>query len=177
MKRNMLIALLPLLMLLTSCGSSDTGYIAPPTFKTVNSYTGIPHDFTLIYDIRDEFASPPYRMVVALGYSGIVSLELYEEIGATIVKTFENSMMSNDEVLALYNFAVTNGYFLMDPLYTTDIVTTPIESIEVYAKSTDIRVEYHACPFDDNEPPLPAEFRKIIEEFLNTASNYLDNIR
>ena len=176
MKRNVLIALLPVLMLLTSCGTSDGGFIAPPTFKTVSSYDRIPNDFTLLYDIRDEYASPPYRMVVAVGYSGTLTLELYEEVGSSMDKTFENSVMSHDDVLDLYNFAISNGYFHMDELYTTDDLSTPVESIEIYAKSTDIRVEHHACPFDDNEPPLPPEFRTIIDKFLDLASDYLENV-
>ena len=175
MPRNIFIVIIPLMMLLTSCGGGD-GVIPAPTFNTVGSYNNIPHDFTLIYDIREENASPPYRMVLSLACSGTLSYELYEDVGTSVDKTFENAVMTQDDILELYNSIISDGYFSMDALYTTTNLAIPVEVIEIYAKSTDFRVEYHPCPNDSNPPPVPGEFRKIIEKFMELASVYLENI-
>lgn len=163
------------MLIMASCGS-DSGIIPAPTFKTVNSYNNIPSDFALIYEIRDENASPPYRLVLAIDKSGALRFELYEDTSASVDKTFENAAVSENDMLSLYNMIITNGYFSMDALYTTSNLTIPIEVIEVYGKSTDFRVEYHACPQNNTTPPVPNEFRKIIENFKNLASDYLESI-
>jgi len=163
------------MLIMASCGSGD-GVIPAPTFKTVNSYNNIPSDFALIYEIRDENASLPYRQVLAVDKSGTLRFELYEDTGTSVDKTFENAAVSENDMLAFYNLIITNGYFSMDALYTTCNLTIPIEVIEVYGKSTDFRVEYHPCPQDCTAPPVPSGFIKIIENFMNMASDYLEII-
>ncbi len=163
------------MLILASCGSSD-GIIPAPTFKTVNSYNDIPSDFALIYEIRDEHVAPPYRQVLAVDKSGTLRFELYEDTGTSVDKTFENATISENDMLAFYNLIITNGYFTMDALYTTCNLTIPIEVIEVYGKSTDFRVEYHPCPQDCTAPSVPSGFIKIIEKFMEIASEYLESI-
>ena len=141
-----------------------------PSFNTVASFASIPNDFELTYEIRDEFAKPAYRIVLAIDKNLDLSYEMYEENNGKIDKTESSIKLTQQKVLELYNLLVSNNYFMMSGLYTTK-AAVPVEYVSVTAKSTDFRVEYHTCPDGQEVVPLPAGFSDIVTFILVLSEN------
>jgi outer membrane lipoprotein-sorting protein len=176
-KRNILIILffLSFPVIVSGCGGGNP-VIPPVTFEQVQSYSQIPSDFTLTYDIRDERAVQPYRMIITITKSGTLFFEKNTAVGQSFDKITESATVSEDEILLLYNFLVSHNYFSMLDLYVIRSPFIPIEVIESTARSTVKRVEYHTCPECTTPEAAPVEFRQIIDYMLQLASSYLNSI-
>ena len=167
----------PLLFLSLSsvaCSGGNTPVTPLPEFTQVSSYDQVPQDFSVTYEIRDEFFDPPYRQVLAFTKNGELTFEQTWVEGDGYNRTTEYGMIPPDEILTFYNFMVAKGYFNMNGLYTVPTPVVPIETIETTAKSTEKRVEYHTCPTATNPEPLPKEFIEIVNRIKHLASEYID---
>ncbi|MBU1022905.1 hypothetical protein KKB99_01360 [bacterium] len=156
---------------LASCSSGgETVIIEGPSFNTASSYSSIPNDFNVTYEIRDENMLPPYRIIMTVGKNLELSYEKFEDISGTVDKTEWSIILTEEQVLELYNLLVSNGFFTMDGLYTTK-TTVPVEFVSVTAKTTDFRVEYHTCPDGFEVVPLPGGFIDIITFIIVLSEN------
>lgn len=172
---NLLLAIL-ILIFLSSCSDSGDPIIPGPEFNQVSSYNEIPHDFVLTYDIRDEFAQPPYRLILTFERNGDLTYEKTISKNHTYDRVTEMAKLGEDDVLALYNYIISKGYFDLKPIYPICTSIVPVEMIEAYAKATTTRVQHQTCMSCNKSEYPPPEFRQIIDYLKQVASDLLHNM-
>jgi len=165
------------LCLIAGCGGGGGGGPVTPSdeITQVGTYDEIPDDFSLIYDFRDQNAQPPYRLVLTFLKSGSINYEKYVVSGSGFTSDTEDSLLIPNDVLLLYNYMVSKGFFALENLYMTPDQSKPITNIDITTKSKEMMVEYHPCQ-DCTVDDLPPVFNEITAYILNMAAKYLDKM-